>query len=270
MPATLQIPINSPVCAVDGLFALENPSRENSFDAHAPPLMSSPEVVCRFHLFLQQEVRIRIFKLRPSRPGCLQLVGVNPTDEREHYEREEWGSGKPKATVAGGCRRLQVGSRKTNDHTVCRSPVYIWICTSLSPLPPPPPPRGLDNRLTRSMDFVILFHFAATVSFKQIISSWIFDPVYDVKLAVKRTLWGKSLNGGQTCASPDYVLVPRAHQAAFTAALKEACAAFYPDGSMASDSISRIETPAHHARLMDLFKCTKGKVAFGGISDSEG
>ncbi|KAJ6471938.1 aldehyde dehydrogenase [Mycena sanguinolenta] len=94
----------------------------------------------------------------------------------------------------------------------------------------------------------------------------IVDPATDVAIAAKRTLWGKAQNCGQVCVAPDYVLVPRAHQDAFIAAIKESCSQFFPDGSLASDSISRIVSPEHHSRLMDLLNRTKGEVVMGGKS----
>ncbi|KAJ7889024.1 aldehyde dehydrogenase [Mycena leptocephala] len=95
----------------------------------------------------------------------------------------------------------------------------------------------------------------------------IVDSSYDITLAAKRILWGKSQNCGQLCVSPDYVLIPRTHQDALVSALKDLCAEFFPDGSMKSDSISRIVSPEHHARLIDLLNRTKGEVVIGGKAE---
>lgn len=43
----------------------------------------------------------------------------------------------------------------------------------------------------------------------------IFDTSADFKKGVKRLLWGKLLNGGQTCVAPDYVLVPKSKKEVF-------------------------------------------------------
>ncbi|KAJ6534209.1 aldehyde dehydrogenase [Mycena capillaripes] len=93
------------------------------------------------------------------------------------------------------------------------------------------------------------------------------DPSFDINLAAKRLLWAKGQNCGQLCVSPDYVLVPRTHQDALIAALKHWYAEFFPEGSMKSSSVSRIVSPAHHARLMDLLKRTKGEVVIGGKTE---
>lgn len=60
------------------------------------------------------------------------------------------------------------------------------------------------------------------------------------------------------------MLIPRTHQDAFVAALKDAYVEFFPEGSLKSTSISRIISPEHHARLMDLLQRTKSQVVFGG------
>ena len=46
------------------------------------------------------------------------------------------------------------------------------------------------------------------------------DPNCDLEMAARRILWGKTINAGQTCVAPDYVLVPRTFQDKFIQALK--------------------------------------------------
>ncbi|KAJ7662865.1 aldehyde dehydrogenase [Mycena rosella] len=95
----------------------------------------------------------------------------------------------------------------------------------------------------------------------------IIDPTFDIALAAKRIVWGKTQNCGQLCVSPDYVLIPRGHQDAFIAALKDAYAEMFPEGTMNSSSVSRIVSPQHHTRLTDLLKRTKGQVVLGGKTE---
>jgi len=44
----------------------------------------------------------------------------------------------------------------------------------------------------------------------------------NLKTTVKRLVWGKFVNAGQTCIAPDYVLVDKQIEEAFLATLKEA------------------------------------------------
>ncbi|SFP16584.1 aldehyde dehydrogenase (NAD+)/coniferyl-aldehyde dehydrogenase [Variovorax sp. PDC80] len=66
--------------------------------------------------------------------------------------------------------------------------------------------------------------------------------------AVERILVGKTLNAGQTCIAPDYVLVPREQQARFVEAARRVFAALYPDLGRNADYTS-IVSPRHFARL---------------------
>jgi len=50
----------------------------------------------------------------------------------------------------------------------------------------------------------------------------VIDPKCDLKTAANRIMWGKCTNAGQTCVSPDYILVQEDVQDAVVRALKEA------------------------------------------------
>lgn len=49
----------------------------------------------------------------------------------------------------------------------------------------------------------------------------IIDPSCDLTMTAKRLLWGKTVNAGQTCVAPDYVLVPKSFQDQLVEALKK-------------------------------------------------
>jgi acyl-CoA reductase-like NAD-dependent aldehyde dehydrogenase len=65
--------------------------------------------------------------------------------------------------------------------------------------------------------------------------------------AVVRTLAGKTLNAGQTCIAPDYVLVPRAAVNDFYTATKRHLDAKFPRGA-ASDDYTGIVSDRHYRR----------------------
>lgn len=50
----------------------------------------------------------------------------------------------------------------------------------------------------------------------------VIDGEYDLELAARRILWGKMINAGQVCISPDYVLVPRDKQDALVSGFEKA------------------------------------------------
>ncbi|KAI0763342.1 aldehyde dehydrogenase [Trametes elegans] len=93
------------------------------------------------------------------------------------------------------------------------------------------------------------------------------DPKVDIKMSARRVLWGRFSNAGQICLCPEYVLVPAEFQDTLVEALKEAYHSFYPDGPDNSDSISRIVSEAHTARIKRLIDETKGEIVLGGNAD---
>ncbi|KAH8082833.1 NAD-dependent aldehyde dehydrogenase [Cristinia sonorae] len=95
----------------------------------------------------------------------------------------------------------------------------------------------------------------------------IIDPKSDIRLAARRTWWGKLVNAGQICITPDYVLVPREVQDMFIKEIKLAHAEFFPEGPKKSDSFGRIVTLHHTQRIAGLLKETKGDVIIGGEVD---
>jgi coniferyl-aldehyde dehydrogenase len=73
---------------------------------------------------------------------------------------------------------------------------------------------------------------------------------HDVPLkdATERIAFGKTLNAGQTCVAPDYVLVPKDRVEAFVEAYKQAVTGFYPTLADNPD-YTAIVNPRHLARL---------------------
>jgi acyl-CoA reductase-like NAD-dependent aldehyde dehydrogenase len=69
--------------------------------------------------------------------------------------------------------------------------------------------------------------------------------------AVDSIILGKTLNAGQTCIAPDYVLVPRGKEAAFIARARACVARLYPDFTRNRDYTS-IVSERHFARLQRL------------------
>ncbi|MCL1960524.1 MAG: coniferyl aldehyde dehydrogenase [Desulfovibrionaceae bacterium] len=69
--------------------------------------------------------------------------------------------------------------------------------------------------------------------------------------AVDSLLTGKTLNAGQTCIAPDYVLLPRGLEDAFIARARQRVARLYPDFAQNRDYTSIISAQ-HFARLQEL------------------
>jgi coniferyl-aldehyde dehydrogenase len=79
----------------------------------------------------------------------------------------------------------------------------------------------------------------------------IVSPEYSIEKAATKLLMGKLLNAGQTCIAPDYVLLPKARQAAFVEACKQAFLTCYPNLLNNADYTSVAQT-RHFDRLRAL------------------
>ena len=91
-------------------------------------------------------------------------------------------------------------------------------------------------------------------------SPTIIDDSANMDLAVPRIVNGKTLNAGQTCVAPDYVLMPKAKIDDFSEALISKAEAFYPAFAGNKDYTSII-ADSHYARLQTLLEDAENKGA---------
>ncbi|KAK6514926.1 hypothetical protein TWF506_007285 [Arthrobotrys conoides] len=89
----------------------------------------------------------------------------------------------------------------------------------------------------------------------------------DIKLAARRICWGKALNAGQVCLSPDYAIVPSSKEAEFVSSLASTWRKFYPNGLKASPDYPRIVNDRHFQRIKKLIDSTSGEIKIGGQTD---
>ncbi|WP_349921576.1 coniferyl aldehyde dehydrogenase [Aeromonas veronii] len=73
-------------------------------------------------------------------------------------------------------------------------------------------------------------------------------PDIPMALAVERMIFGKSLNAGQICVAPDYVLLPRGQEQAFIDAYRDHFSRLYPKG-VASPDYGAIINERQYQRL---------------------
>jgi coniferyl-aldehyde dehydrogenase len=83
---------------------------------------------------------------------------------------------------------------------------------------------------------------------------------FPIEEAANRIAFGKGLNAGQVCVSPDYILVPRAKVPAFTAAFEKAMAGQYPTLRENAD-YTAIITERQQERLEDNLRDARAKGA---------
>ncbi|KAK7598208.1 hypothetical protein V9T40_006443 [Parthenolecanium corni] len=91
------------------------------------------------------------------------------------------------------------------------------------------------------------------------------DKTANLEITVKRVLWGKFLNAGQTCIAPDYVLCSQEVQTQFVEKAKEIMSQWYGSDPKNAPDYCRIVSEKHLQRLKSLLN--SGKVAIGGNDD---
>ena len=83
---------------------------------------------------------------------------------------------------------------------------------------------------------------------------------FDVKIAAKRVMFGKTLNAGQICLAPDYVFVKPEVQETFIEGCKEAINEFFPD-LLNNNDYTSIINKNHYDRLNHLLDDARNKGA---------
>ncbi|KAL7735969.1 hypothetical protein ACLKA6_002401 [Drosophila palustris] len=92
------------------------------------------------------------------------------------------------------------------------------------------------------------------------------DKSVELRTAVKRILWGKLINCGQTCIAPDYILCSKEMQEKFIVEAKDVLKEWYGENVQSSPDLSRIINQNNFQRLLGLMK--SGRIAVGGKYDA--
>jgi len=93
----------------------------------------------------------------------------------------------------------------------------------------------------------------------------IIEPDAKLKMAAKRIVWGKFLNGGQTCVAPDYLLVHASIKDELIKEIKTQLAEIHGQNPQQSEAFVRIINARHFKRLSELLD--SDKVIIGGQTD---
>lgn len=96
-------------------------------------------------------------------------------------------------------------------------------------------------------------------------SPCIIDKDADIEVAAKRVAWGKSLNAGQTCIAPDYLMLHKNIKDKFLSELEKAFGELLGDDPQKSEHFVRIVNDAAFERLKGYL--ADGEVVFGGKND---
>jgi aldehyde dehydrogenase (NAD+) len=97
-------------------------------------------------------------------------------------------------------------------------------------------------------------------------SPCIIDRDIQLEYAAKRIIWGKFINGGQTCIAPDYLLVDRTIAADFIPLLQQKITQFFGEDPAASPDLGRMIHQRHFDRLVRFLN--DGQAISGGNHDA--
>lgn len=98
-------------------------------------------------------------------------------------------------------------------------------------------------------------------------SPCIVDDSVNLTLTARRIVWGKFLNGGQTCIAPDYLIINSNIKTEFIEALKKEITKAYSENPSTSPDYPRIINTKNTLRLANMLK--NEKVIFGGNVDEK-
>ena len=93
------------------------------------------------------------------------------------------------------------------------------------------------------------------------------DKSADIGIAARRIAWGKSLNAGQTCIAPDYLLIHRSRMEEFVTEFKKALARLHGNNIKESRHFVRIVSDKAFKRVSGYLK--DGRILLGGTTDAK-
>ncbi|MFT8321866.1 MAG: aldehyde dehydrogenase [Bacillus sp. (in: firmicutes)] len=93
------------------------------------------------------------------------------------------------------------------------------------------------------------------------------DEHANIPLAAQRIIWGKTVNAGQTCIAPDYLVVHESIKEQLVQEMKKALQAFYGTTIESSKDFGRIVNDQHFKRLQQMMEQEQKKIIAGGKSN---
>lgn len=91
------------------------------------------------------------------------------------------------------------------------------------------------------------------------------DETFNTNWGIKRIVWGKFTNAGQTCVAPDYILVDKKAKQKFVELFAKTTKEFFGENPQQSPDYGRIINEKHFLRLARLLE--KGNILMGGQTD---
>jgi aldehyde dehydrogenase (NAD+) len=97
----------------------------------------------------------------------------------------------------------------------------------------------------------------------------IVDETANLKVAARRIIWGKTINSGQTCIAPDYMMVHRSVRDELINEMKLALTEFYGENIEESKSFPRMINDKHFTRVVEMIDDETTQVIVGGARNAK-
>lgn len=95
----------------------------------------------------------------------------------------------------------------------------------------------------------------------------IIDDTAKIEVTARRVAWGKFTNAGQTCVSPDYLLVEESIKERLIAAIEKAVRDFYGEDPKRSDQYARMINRKRYDAVVEYL--SEANIRFGGQRDAD-
>lgn len=92
----------------------------------------------------------------------------------------------------------------------------------------------------------------------------VIDETANLTIAAKRIIWGKTLNAGQTCVAPDYIMVHESVKEALIVELKKTLINYFGETIEDREDFGRIVSERHFLRLREMLEADREDILFGG------
>ena len=97
----------------------------------------------------------------------------------------------------------------------------------------------------------------------------IIDETANLTIAAKRIIWGKTLNAGQTCVAPDYIMVHESVKESFIVEMKKTLVNYFGETIEDKEDFGRIVSERHFLRLREMLEVEREAILFGGKSNRD-
>ncbi|MEM5598202.1 aldehyde dehydrogenase family protein [Niallia circulans] len=92
----------------------------------------------------------------------------------------------------------------------------------------------------------------------------IIDETANLNVAAKRIIWGKTLNAGQTCVAPDYIMVHESVKEPLIVEMEKTLGNYFGEEIEDKEDFGRIVSDRHFQRLIAMLEADRKTILLAG------